>query len=102
MGRSKPYKGINTREIEKQMTTCRECGAEIAWKRESGRWKPTNPDGSPHWQRCMELRAQAGDAQAALFEVPAFDLKGCKQCVPPWETCPHGCPIEFAATAKAA
>lgn len=32
---------------------CRKCGLQIAWKQtESGKWCPTNPDGSDHWDIC--------------------------------------------------
>lgn len=56
-----------------QRTTCRGCGAPIAWHQtEAGVWTPTNPDGSPHWATCADAdlfrrRAKADGGQLSLF-----------------------------------
>ena len=40
------------------MAQCNKCGLDIAFKRVNGKWWPTNPDGSEHWDLCKQtLRA---------------------------------------------
>ena len=34
------------------MAQCDKCGSDIAFKRVNGKWWPTNPDGSSHWDDC--------------------------------------------------
>lgn len=38
------------------MAQCYKCGLPIAFKMVNGKWWPTNPDGSSHWDDCK--RAQ--------------------------------------------
>jgi hypothetical protein len=38
------------------MALCNKCGLDIAFKKVKGKWCPTNPDGSEHWDICK--RAQ--------------------------------------------
>jgi len=34
---------------------CRKCGLEIKFKKlDNGKWCPTNPDGSDHWDKCRD------------------------------------------------
>lgn len=36
--------------------TCYKCGLPLAFKKlPSGKWYPTNPDGSDHWDLCREV-----------------------------------------------
>ena len=39
------------------MSTCKKCGLSIGWKRlKSGKWCPTNVDGTDHWDVCSRER----------------------------------------------
>ena len=42
------------------MKLCAKCHLPLAFKQlESGKWCPTNPDGSDHWDLCRETRIAA-------------------------------------------
>lgn len=69
------------------MSICARCGGQIAWKRlESGKWCPTEPDGSSHFDICKARQrlTRAPERKPALFtghnvkwvwngEVPPWD-----------------------------
>jgi hypothetical protein len=38
------------------MVRCDKCGLDIAFKRVKGKWWPTNPDGSEHWDSCKQTQ----------------------------------------------
>lgn len=39
---------------------CDKCGLPISFKRlPNGRWSPTNPDGTDHWDKCKEVQRKA-------------------------------------------
>ena len=39
------------------MPVCKKCNLPISFKKiASGKWCPTNPDGSDHWDLCSETR----------------------------------------------
>lgn len=100
---------------------CKQCGADVVWTKESGRWHCHNPDGSDHWDLCSKRRWRQVKATGERFETEresgyansihgtkldrlsakpirgaGFKLSGeCKDCVAPWEVCaalPNGCP----------
>ena len=44
-------------ESSKSRSKCKKCGLPLAWKTlENGKWCPTNPDGSDHWDLCSATR----------------------------------------------
>lgn len=51
------------------MTTCRECGADVIWKRIAGRPFCYNPDGvTSHWDTCSKLKWEAVKRTGERFE----------------------------------
>ena len=38
------------------MSTCKACGARVAWKLTDGRWQCFNPDASIHWDQCSKRK----------------------------------------------
>jgi uncharacterized protein YifE (UPF0438 family) len=76
---------------------CAKCGLPLGFKRlKSGKWCPTNPDGSDHWDLCRETALAAmtpeerawkvyKDAQAARPVVTGKHIKTYKGDVPPWD-----------------
>jgi hypothetical protein len=105
------------------MARCAKCGAEIRWERKNARWFCFNADGSDHWDACSKRRWRQVKATGERFEREdesgyansvhgtKFDMKSsgfrrgadyrpsglCKNCVPPWETCPE-CPDALITT----
>ncbi len=104
------------------MGICFECGLDVEWKRDGKRLQCFNPDGSVHWDKCSQERFERIKRTGEYFKtdcaegyvtpfksagvqytmlaagpVGSIDTAGCNQCVPPWETCPNKCPIEFKA-----
>lgn len=103
------------------MTICKECGGEILWTKQDGRWrcfdKGTTTD---HWDECSKRRWAQVKVTGERFENDVesgyensihgtkFDMRSagrikganyrptglCKQCVPAWEVC-SGCPDAF-------
>jgi hypothetical protein len=104
------------------MRACRQCGAEIRWQKQNGRWFCLNQDGTDHWDACSKKRWQQVKATGTRFEKKdgtgyansihgtKFDMKTsgfkrgrdfkvsglCKSCVPAWEVC-GGCPDTLGA-----
>lgn len=102
------------------MSNCKECGSEVNWVKVARRWFCHNPDGSDHWDLCSKLKTERIKRTGEYIEIEedkayltAFKKsgihymeqhanvargkkfkksRGCKQCVPPWEICPNGCP----------
>lgn len=49
--------GDQVDEPSKSRSKCKKCGLPLAWKTlPSGKWCPTNPDGSDHWDLCSATR----------------------------------------------
>ena len=76
---------------------CQKCGLPLAFKKlPSGRWCPTNVDGSDHWDICREtmLAAMSPEQRAALQRRDADRARGVwtgtakrvyAGSVPPWD-----------------
>ena len=106
--------------VAQTMTNCKQCGLPIRWVKAAGKWSCHNPDGEDHWDACSKARFDRISATGTAFydelhdgyitplkkngiqftRITAKDATGlkevptCDNCVPPWETCPNGCPIE--------
>ena len=49
---------------------CRKCGLELGFRKlPSGKWCPTNPDGSDHWDLCRETMWKKGLAKPVQEEL---------------------------------
>jgi len=103
------------------MTICKTCGSPVTWTKSGDRWLCLNPDGADHWDLCSQLTMARIKATGEHFSTereegyrttlkksgvqlvrlsaksrgPKINNAGCHSCVPPWETCPNGCPAEF-------
>lgn len=102
------------------MANCYKCGRAIKFERKAGKNWPVNLDGSDHFDVCREASFEAVKRDGVFFQTPkgegyrldgreVFTMKHghvitgpnykisgeCKNCVPPWEDCPHGCPDAF-------
>lgn len=79
---------------------CSKCGLELGFKRlPSGKWCPTNPDGSDHWDLCRKTRIKnLSPADRAAYEradrLQALPRRTCPMDlthiysnpeVPPWD-----------------
>lgn len=49
------------------MSQCRKCGSELGWKRVKGKWHPTNPDGSEHWDLCKSIVRKSEGVEFEYF-----------------------------------
>ena len=106
------------------MSTCKQCGLSVTWKEVDGKWLCWNAGTeTDHWDSCSQARFERIKREGQFFsdelaEGYYTDLKRsgvqytrltakakpgrpkvintCDNCVPPWETCPNGCSIEFA------
>lgn len=75
------------------MSTCKYCGAPIAWTRIRERWRATNADASLHL--CRPPRARLNETVSKLI-VGANYVPACGQCsIPPWEFCP--CSVQLVS-----
>lgn len=102
------------------MAKCRDCGLEIGFRQEGGRWRPTNPDSSDHFDVCSAERSRLMVAEGTPFRdakgnegyhwrgKPVYthisgewlvgsDYDPCPFCtVPPWDEC-DACPKDAEA-----
>lgn len=98
-------------------TICKQgCGLSVVWMKAGTRWKCLNQDGTDHWDLCSQTRTAIAlrdgkpfvepNASGVIHQkrkkymamhAPAVkkEIPTCAACVPPWETCPNNCPIEF-------
>ncbi len=110
------------------MSACKQCGLSVQWIKVGRKWFCYNEGTTTdHWDACSKERTTRirrtgipfdGEFEAGYetdlkksgvlymrqhkmaVEGKRFKLSGtCKQCVPPWEVCPHGCADEFRITA---
>ena len=103
------------------MTRCKQCGLPVNWTKVDGKWKCHNPDGEDHWDLCSKTRFERIKREGEHFKTEFEEgyltdlkpsgvqyvrltakkatgkrkIKVCDNCVPLWEVCPNGCPIEF-------
>lgn len=76
------------------MQNCRKCGLPLGFKRmPSGKLRPTNPDGSDHWDLCSFTRFKTSGkptvVKMATTKAKKFNLPDCDCPEPPWEDCRH-------------
>ena len=74
------------------MSACRKCGLPLAFKRmPNGKLRPTNPDGSDHWDLCSQTRWKASGRKNVEFgartkgKVKKADHYVYSGSVPPWD-----------------
>lgn len=75
------------------MSDCKKCGGPIAFKRtERGKWMPTNPDGSDHWDDCAKARSLGtyGIRRSDPSSLPGIVMPGIATVFysgkkPPWD-----------------
>lgn len=53
---------------------CGQCGLEIKWKRNNGRWFCFNPDGTDHWDKCSQTQYARIKAEGVKYRKQ--DSKG--------------------------
>lgn len=77
------------RQRKKKKSVCKKCGLELGWKKlPNGKWCPTNPDGSDHWDLCRETQRKGQPVQEELVGI--FTYPTDKNAVmfdedyPPW------------------
>ena len=65
-----PRKSSATKRYKKKY--CKKCGLELGFRKlPSGKWCPTNPDGSDHWDLCRKTQWKKG-----LQEPEQYHLAG--------------------------
>ena len=84
------------------MSNCYKCGSPITFKRlANGKWCPTNPDGSDHWDVCRMITNRMASLPPRSADRPMMseghyctgrDYDAAKVCVcrndiPPWDVC---------------
>lgn len=72
-------------------SVCEKCGEPIAFKRlDSGKWCPTNVDGSDHWDICKRISLKKAGKQLLVHEfqyitAPLGDMPMIFSDLPPWD-----------------
>lgn len=97
------------------MSTCKQCGLTVEWRRVDGRPQCFNPDGSIHWDLCSKTKFERIKREGEFFDQPmaagyihpsklqytrlnAEPIRGkkyrpdrCDCGLPPWELCKPDC-----------
>jgi hypothetical protein len=74
---------------------CNKCWLPIRFKKlPNGKYCPTNPDGSDHWDKCSAAQFKRS-GRPNVVEGPTVKAKhpmlaACDCPTPPWESCAHG------------
>lgn len=80
---------------KKSNQLCRKCNLPLSFKKlPNGKWYPTNPDGTEHWDLCREEQFRQGkrkpETRASGFITgPQYVKSTCDCSGPPWEECEH-------------
>lgn len=69
------------------MSACKYCLALIGWNRVSGKWLPTNADGSPHLCKSPKVHIHDVNHRVGKTIIGAHYTPSCGCGVPPWERC---------------
>jgi len=81
-------------KLREKMKECRKCGLPLKFEKRKGKWYPTNPDGSEHWDLCKEIRNRGKVFEEKSSGVIHGDLAKPNECdcgLPPWELCQPDC-----------